>query len=99
MVSRNAKDFISKLLVVASVRLGALKNGAADICNHAFLKPTDMQRLEKGKLKAPYKPDVSCSSDTSNFEVLEDVEDSPSERVSSIDKACEAKLDEEFRME
>ena len=31
LVSRNAKDFISKLLVTASVRLGALKNGALDI--------------------------------------------------------------------
>ena len=62
------------------------------------MKPTDMKRLEKGRLKAPHLPAVSSPSDFSNFELVEDDEE-PHGRESHVDRRDEQKLDDEFRME
>jgi len=73
LVSKNARDLISKLLVSnPSQRLGSLKRGHRDVSGHVFFKAVDWGDLLKKTGKAPYIPKISSPTDTSNFDDYED---------------------------
>jgi len=66
-MSAEAKDLISKLLVKASVRLGATHGGAQVIKDHPFFRGIDWKALNGRTMKAPYVPAVQDEKDMSNF--------------------------------
>ncbi|XP_062869822.1 myotonin-protein kinase [Trichomycterus rosablanca] len=67
-ISEEVRALITSLLCDRSERLGS--NGSADFRSHAFFRGLDWSALHR--LPAPYQPEVSNATDTSNFDVLDD---------------------------
>lgn len=71
---KDLRDIISNLLQTdLSMRFGNLRNGSADIKNHAWFKQVNWNALYFQKIEPPYVPKVSDSGDYSQFENFNDV--------------------------
>lgn len=67
-LSREAKDFIRKLLVKdPRRRLGGGKADASELKSHAFFKSINWRLLAEKKIAAPFKPVIEDELDTNNF--------------------------------
>ncbi|XP_035523024.1 myotonin-protein kinase isoform X2 [Morone saxatilis] len=67
-ISDKARSFITGLICEREVRLG--KKGSSDFRNNPFFCGLDWGSLHK--LPAPFLPEVSDPTDTSNFDILDD---------------------------
>ncbi|XP_067085282.1 myotonin-protein kinase isoform X2 [Osmerus mordax] len=67
-VSEVARSFISGLICEREARLG--RQGPGDFWDHPFFRGLDWGSLPQ--LPAPFQPEVSNPTDTSNFDVLDD---------------------------
>jgi len=73
--SKDAIDLISKLLhLKPTKRLGVAKGGGEEIKKHPWFKNFSWTNLYDRKLKAPIKPDIKSTEDTSNFDNRDDSE-------------------------
>ncbi len=54
----DAKDLICKLLVEnPNMRIGMLRDGAADIWSHPFLRSFPLEKVAQRNLSPPYRPE------------------------------------------
>ncbi|XP_026227411.1 myotonin-protein kinase isoform X1 [Anabas testudineus] len=67
-ISDKAYSFITGLICEREIRLG--REGSSDFRNHPFFSGLDWASLHK--LPAPFLPEVSNPTDTSNFDILDD---------------------------
>lgn len=68
-LSHTAKNLLRGLLTKdPKKRLGSGPNDAFDIQSHAFFASIDWDRLQRGEVKTPWKPQISGSNDTSQFD-------------------------------
>ncbi|XP_056326785.1 cGMP-dependent protein kinase 1a isoform X1 [Danio aesculapii] len=86
-ITKNAANLIKKLCRdTPSERLGNLKNGVKDIQKHKWFEGFNWDGLRKGTLMPPIIPNVTSSTDTSNFDSFpEDNEDPPPDDNSGWD--------------
>lgn len=67
-ISAEARSLITRLICERQERMGT--RGVGDFRSHPFFSGLDWGRLHL--LPAPFKPEVSNPTDTSNFDVLDD---------------------------
>ncbi|CAB1338091.1 unnamed protein product [Coregonus sp. 'balchen'] len=86
-ITKNSANLIKKLCRDnPSERLGNLKNGVKDIQKHKWFEGFNWEGLRKGTLTPPIIPEVSSSTDTSNFDSFpEDNDDPPPDDMSGWD--------------
>lgn len=70
-----AKSLTKKFLTAdLTKRYGCLKNGSLDVRKVKWFNGLSWTKLERKELVAPITPEVSCDTDTSNFEDYSDSE-------------------------
>ncbi|XP_059421809.1 cGMP-dependent protein kinase 1a isoform X1 [Carassius carassius] len=86
-ITKNAANLIKKLCRdTPSERLGNLKNGVKDIQKHKWFEGFNWDGLRKGTLTPPIIPNLTSSTDTSNFDSFpEDNEEPPPDDNSGWD--------------